>query len=91
MTTGRLLRLAMLGVVPIVFLVAADTGLGQCPEVVPYKLLPVNWPCPVLPACGTQYGVCRLPYVASAGQPCYCQAAESTWISGVVIRGSSGR
>ena len=88
----RAVRVALLLVV-LATLVGSDVkvGHGQCQEAVPYQLLPVTWPCPVIPTCGTQYGVCRLPYFASAGQPCHCYAGNGVWISGVCIRGSSGR
>ena len=63
----------------------------RCPEAPPYVLLPGDWPCAVVPACGTQAGVCRLPYVAFAGQPCHCQGVDGTWVPGVCIRGSDLR
>ena len=89
---GRGVRVALLLIVSVI-VVGSDVkaGHGQCPEVPPYQLLPANWPCPAIPTCGTQYGVCRLPYFASAGQPCHCYGGNGVWISGVCIRGSSGR
>jgi hypothetical protein len=81
----------------IVAATAALWGLGvagsddRCPEAPPYSLLPADWPCAVVPACGTQYGVCRLPYVAFAGQPCHCQGPDGNWVPGVCIRGSDFR
>jgi hypothetical protein len=66
------------------------SGTGRCPEAPPYVLLPSSWPCPVIPACGTERGVCRLPYFAMAGQPCSCRGPEG-WIPGVCIRGSDSR
>jgi hypothetical protein len=86
----RALQLALILTAAAVLLgVGVRAGVGQCPEVVPYRLLPANWPCPVIPTCGTQYGVCRLPYFAAAGQPCYCQGANGSWIPGVCTRGST--
>jgi hypothetical protein len=79
---------AVIVTVPAIVLCSGVTlGVGQCPEVPPYRLLPPNWPCPAIPTCGTTYGVCRLPYLAVPGQPCACQAADGTWITGVCIRG----
>src|SRR5262252_6144916 len=59
---------------------AADTGLAQCPEAPPYVLLPPSWTCPVIPTCGTQYGVCLWPRFAAPGQPCSCQAPDGASI-----------
>ena len=89
---GRTARVAFL-LIALMTVLNADVTLthGQCPEAPPYQLLPANWPCPAIPTCGTQYGVCRLPYAASAGQPCYCQAQNGAWIPGVCTRGSPGR
>jgi hypothetical protein len=90
MTRRRALQVALILAVAALFLgTDARVGVGQCPEAPPYRLLPATWPCPVLPTCGTQYGVCRLPYFAIAGQPCQCQAADGTWIPGVCTRGST--
>lgn len=81
----------ILGGLLVVFLpfVGAGQSLdsGQCPEVQFYELLPPSWPCPVLPTCGTEYGVCRLPANVRPGQPCSCRAANGTWIPGVCTRG----
>lgn len=83
--------MALIITLPIVLLCGGvQVGVGQCPELVPYQLVPADWPCPVIPVCSTQYGICRLPYVASSGQPCYCRAADGQWIRGVCIRGSQG-
>jgi hypothetical protein len=89
----RRLRLALL----VIVLAGALGGTGvtrvhaQCPEVPPYVLLPASWPCPVIPACGTQYGLCRWPFVAYTGQACQCQASNGAWLPGTIFRGSDGR
>ena len=83
--------LALLAVTSMVLLFsAADTGLAQCPEAPPYVLLPPSWTCPVIPTCGTQYGVCLWPRFAAPGQPCSCQAPDGASIPGVITRGSPG-
>ena len=71
--------------------VAPVKTFAQCPEVPPFTLIPPSYPCPVIPTCGTQYGVCRWPYAVSAGTPCQCQAANGAWIPGVITRGTPGR
>jgi hypothetical protein len=63
---------------------------AQCPEAPAFALLPANWTCPVIPKCGTQYGVCRWPHLAAAGQPCHCQAPHGAWIPGHITVGSPG-
>jgi hypothetical protein len=63
---------------------------AQCHEAPPFALLPPSWTCPVIPKCGTQYGVCRWPNWAAAGQPCQCQASNGVWIPGVITLGSTG-
>jgi hypothetical protein len=88
---GALPLAMVLTALAILLCTGVGISLSQCPEAPPYKLLPPNWPCPAIPTCGTQYGVCRLPYFAAAGQPCYCQAADGSWIPGVCTRGSPGR
>jgi len=86
-------RLALL--VIVLAAVLGGTGVtpshAQCPEAPPFMLLPASWPCPVIPACGTPYGLCRWPYVAVSGQPCQCQASNGAWVPGTIYRGSDGR
>src|SRR5262245_8854906 len=81
-------RWVLLAFTSIILLIsAADTGFAQCPEPPPYVFFPLNWPCPVIPTCSTQSGVCLWPNPGAPGQPCYCQAPNGVWIPGVIIRG----
>jgi hypothetical protein len=87
----RRLGLFLIALAVLTGAVGVDPGFGQCPEAPAFVLLPSTWQCAVLPACGTQYGVCRGPYAAYSGQPCQCQASNGGWMPGVIIRGSGGR
>lgn len=88
----KIVRLALIVAAALWALtVTGSADHDRCPEAPPYALLPADWPCAVVPACGTQYGVCRLPYVAFAGQPCHCQGPDGSWVPGVCIRGSDLR
>ena len=51
-----------------------------------YQLLPPNYPYPLIRVCSTQWGVCAIPVTVMPGTPCYCLAADGTWLPGVCVR-----
>jgi hypothetical protein len=72
--------------------IAAIGILGSSPAVAQtqpppfYMLLPFDWPGTLIRTCSTQYGVCAIPHTVQPGTPCYCQAANGTWLPGVCTR-----
>ena len=67
-------------------LVSPDSSQTQCPEPQLYELLPHDYPCPLIRVCSTDYGICLIPFTIMPGTPCYCQAADGTWVSGLCVR-----
>ena len=51
-----------------------------------YQLLPPNYPYALIRVCSTRWGVCAIPASVLPGTPCYCQAADGTWLPGVCLR-----
>jgi len=51
-----------------------------------YPLLPPNYPYALIRVCSTRWGVCAIPASVLPGTPCYCQAADGTWLPGVCLR-----
>jgi hypothetical protein len=66
-------------------LVTPATGQQPCPEPQFYRLLPRNYPCPLIRVCSTDYGICLIPYPVKPGTPCQCQAASGVWVPGVCV------
>jgi hypothetical protein len=51
-----------------------------------YKLLPFDYPGPLIRVCRTEYGICLIPFTIVPGTPCECVTAEGIWVHGVSIR-----
>jgi hypothetical protein len=77
-------RLILAGAL-IVALVTPATA-QQCPAPPFFMLLPLNYQCPLIRVCSTQWGICAIPFSVQPGTPCYCQAANGTWLPGVCVR-----
>ena len=50
------------------------------------RVLPHDYPCPLIRICHTDYGICLIPYTIAPGTPCQCQAANVTWVPGLCVR-----
>jgi len=50
-----------------------------------YKLLPFDYPGPLIRVCRTEYGICLIPFTIVPGAPCECVTADGIWVHGVSI------
>ncbi len=73
-------RLVALGILAVVIM---WEPVQQIPVPPLYALLPSNYPYSIARVCSTQWGICALPTTVVPGTPCYCQAANGTWLPGV--------
>jgi hypothetical protein len=69
---------------------AAAQQPAQSPQTPPappfHLLLPLTYPYPLLRTCSTNVGICAIPHGIAPGTPCYCQAPNGVWVTGVCTR-----
>jgi hypothetical protein len=66
----------------VVTLVVPATG-QQATAPLFYRLLPRDYPYPLIRVCATAWGICAIPATVPPGAPCQCLAANGAWVPGV--------